>query len=142
MQTFLPYPDFHESARVLDRQRLGKQRVEAWQIVRTLTGQSAGWRHHPAVKMWEGHGPALVTYGIAMCEEWIGRGYKDTLLERFQAIVAPGWPIHLPAWIGDEALHASHRANLLRKDPAWYGAFGWTEDPTAPYVWPAPAQAA
>lgn len=28
MQTFLPYPDFVESASVLDRQRLGKQRVE------------------------------------------------------------------------------------------------------------------
>ena len=29
MQTFLPYEDFRASARVLDRQRLGKQRVEA-----------------------------------------------------------------------------------------------------------------
>jgi len=29
MQTFLPYPDFARSAAVLDRQRLGKQRLEA-----------------------------------------------------------------------------------------------------------------
>lgn len=28
MQTFLPYQNFVASARVLDRQRLGKQRVE------------------------------------------------------------------------------------------------------------------
>jgi len=34
MQTFLPYPDFAASSAVLDDRRLGKQRVEALQIVR------------------------------------------------------------------------------------------------------------
>lgn len=33
MQTFLCYPDFNKSAQVLDYRRLGKQRVEAWQIL-------------------------------------------------------------------------------------------------------------
>ena len=33
MQTFLPFPDFQQSAAVLDRVRLGKQRVEALQIL-------------------------------------------------------------------------------------------------------------
>ena len=32
MQTFLPYPDFWVSAKMLDDKRLGKQRVEAMQI--------------------------------------------------------------------------------------------------------------
>lgn len=36
MQTFLPYPDFKKSASCLDNKRLGKQRVEAWQIYSTL----------------------------------------------------------------------------------------------------------
>jgi Pyrimidine dimer DNA glycosylase len=36
MQTFLPYPDFVACARVLDSRRLGKQRVEALQILRAL----------------------------------------------------------------------------------------------------------
>lgn len=36
MQTFLPYPSFSESARVLDNRRLGKQRVECLQILNTL----------------------------------------------------------------------------------------------------------
>lgn len=35
MQTFLPYPDFARSAACLDRQRLGKQRLEAFQILQT-----------------------------------------------------------------------------------------------------------
>jgi len=38
MQTFLPYPDFKRSAQVLDRQRLGKQRVENLQLMTALTG--------------------------------------------------------------------------------------------------------
>jgi hypothetical protein len=43
----------------------------------------------------------------------------------------------LPPWWGDERLHASHRSNLLRKDPAHYGRFGWAEPPDLPYFWPA-----
>jgi hypothetical protein len=39
MQTFLPYPDFRESLQVLDNKRLGKQRVEAYQIISAITGR-------------------------------------------------------------------------------------------------------
>lgn len=38
MQTFLPYPDFSKSASVLDKRRLGKQRVENLQIMQVLLG--------------------------------------------------------------------------------------------------------
>ena len=37
MQTFLPYPDFVQTAGVLDARRLGKQRVETIQVMRALT---------------------------------------------------------------------------------------------------------
>jgi hypothetical protein len=135
VQTFLPYPDFAESARVLDDVRLGKQRVEAYQIVRTLAGITQGWRHHPAVKMWRGYEDALVDYGVAMCAEWTSRGRADTvhgkLLEHRSRRKAV-----LPPWFGDAALHASHRSNLLRKDPEWYRRWGWAEPPDLPYVWP------
>ncbi|MEU7740966.1 MSMEG_6728 family protein [Nonomuraea sp. NPDC049158] len=60
MQTFLPYPDFARTAAVLDPLRLGKQRVEALQILRALTIPGYGWRHHPAVRMWASYEEALV----------------------------------------------------------------------------------
>jgi len=41
----------------------------------------------------------------------------------------------LPVWIGDEELHASHRSNLLRKDPEHYGQFEWEEPDDLEYVW-------
>lgn len=52
MQTFLPSPNFTQSAQFLDPQRLGKQRVEALQILTALTNPAYGWQHHPAVQMW------------------------------------------------------------------------------------------
>jgi len=84
MQTFVPEGiDFKLTAIKLDYRRLGKQRVEAWQILNTLTGESQGWRNHPAVKMWQGYDVALAMYGLSMCREWIARGYKDTMFDRF-----------------------------------------------------------
>lgn len=35
-------------------------------------------------------------------------------------------------------MHASHRSNLLRKEPEHYTQFGWTEPPDLAYVWPVP----
>ena len=135
MQTFLPYEDFEQSARCLDRQRLGKQRVEAYQILRTLMGCTDGWKNHPAVKMWRGHEYQLWLYMLSMCREWIGRGYQDTLMDRI--FLSPdSFPDTRPSWLGDPSFHASHRSNLLRKNAQWYGQFGWVETPDLPYRWP------
>ena len=42
MQTFLPYADYTRTAKCLDRQRLGKQRVECKQILNALEN-GGGW---------------------------------------------------------------------------------------------------
>lgn len=136
MQTFLPYADLG-SVNLLDYRRLGKQRVEAWQVFQTLTGSSKGWANHPAVRMWIGHEGLLARYGIACCEAWIDRGYNDTMLDRFRHAAAR-WTYSEPLWWDNEAFHSSHRSNLLRKDPDFYGRYGWDDDPAAPYIWPKP----
>jgi hypothetical protein len=139
MQTFLPVADFAETARILDDARLGKQRVEAFQIIRTLDGVTKGWRNHPAVRMWRGYEAGLIEYGLVICTEWDRRGYADTVRGKLaEHQRAAGGPILLPPWIGNEALHASHRSNLLRKDPEFYGRYKWAEPPDLPYVWPVP----
>jgi hypothetical protein len=134
MQTFLPLADFAKSARCLDRQRLGKQRVEVKQILKALSpGYTGGWKKHPAVLMWTNHAGALASYGVAVCQEWRARGYRDSLLPEFEQVAEDG---PLPGWFGDDALHASHRSNLLRKLPGHYSQFGWAEPDDLPYVWP------
>ncbi len=132
MQTFLPYPDFARSAACLDSRRLGKQRIEARQILTILTDPTRrGWRHHPAVEMWRGYEDALRLYMNAMITEWTRRGHRNTM-----PLAQVMGEAKLPPWLGDPAFHASHRANLLRKDPTFYSRYGWTESPDLPYVWP------
>ncbi|MCW2715172.1 MAG: hypothetical protein JWN88_2219 [Frankiales bacterium] len=143
MQTFLPYPDLRASCVVLDDKRLGKQRVETFQILRALTWPRYAWKNHPAVRMWRGFVPGLVAYGLENCREWTRRGYADTVAPQLLAWsggVEPVAPV-LPPWFGLEPLHLSHRSALLRKDPQWYGPlFASLGEPDLPddlpYLWP------
>jgi hypothetical protein len=145
VQTFLPYPDFADSAVVLDLRRLGKQRVEALQVLRATTLPEYGWRHHPAAKMWKGYPEALVCYGLAICRAWIGLGRPDTVAAtlsaefgrsvREQAELAMVG--ELPKWLGQAEFHRSHQSSLLRKDAAHYRPiFGDDVPDDLPYVWP------
>jgi hypothetical protein len=136
MQTFLPYDDLHKSVSVLDYRRLGKQRVECWQLLQANLHGSGGWYNHPAARMWRGHEKLLVEYAIHACHEWRLRGYKDIMLPRFERMYDMLKDAPRPAWLGDVVFHASHRSNLLRKDPKWYCQFGWSETPDMSYVWP------
>jgi hypothetical protein len=130
MQTFLPYPDFGKSLRCLDTKRLGKQRVEAYQLLRALSGEASGWVRHPATRMWSGYERALRVYLRESIVAWTERGYRNTMALPDADPDAP-----MPPWLGREDYHASHRSNLLRKDAEWYGRFGWTEPTDLPYVW-------
>lgn len=131
LQTFLPFPNFAVSAMLLDQKRLGKQRLECQQILSALRN-GGGWRNHPAVKMWRGHEQALELYHDACIREWIRRGYVNTMALRLPPLDS----VTMPDWLGEGGFHASHRSQLLAKDPEWYGRFGWTEVPGLPYVWP------
>ncbi len=160
MQTFLPFPDFAESARCLDRQRLGKQRVETLQLLRVQAVPRSGWSNHPASRMWRGYERSLAFYGLAVCFEWQARGYKDTCAGKIAAILrghcegcgglqegdALAWyrevqaslTAELPPWFGDPEFHSSHRRALLCKDFEHYGRFEWPEGRPSSYVyaWP------
>lgn len=136
MQTFLPYESYDRSAVVLDRQRLGKQRVEVLQILNTIaSGSTGGWAAHPAVHMWRGHEGQLVRYGLAVCYEWVKRGYRDTCTDKIAAFGL--YPAERPSWLGDPRFHLSHQSNLVRKKPAHYGPFFPGVPDDLPYVWPA-----
>ncbi|MEU0370185.1 MSMEG_6728 family protein [Streptomyces sp. NPDC006283] len=149
MQTFLPFPDFTRSAAVLDPRRLGKQRVEALQVLRSLTVPGYGWRRHPAVRMWAGYEEALVRYGLDICGVWTSEGRSDTcavtLVNDF-LVGHPGVGVRsqgrlaadgdLPPWFGAPDFHRSHQSALLRKDPDFYRErFPGVPD-DLPYVWP------
>ena len=133
MQTFLPYADFALSAKCLDWKRLGKQRVEAFQILKALTTPSYGWQNHPAVKMWRGYEDALGLYMNLCIEEWKRRGYRNSMTPaplRFHDSVPT------PPWLGRREFHESHQSNLVRKDPEHYRRFFPRIAADLPYIWP------
>lgn len=142
MQTFLTDQDWRVTARQLDYKRLGKQRVECKQILAALgryvkpdgsvgiCDPSKGWVSHPCTRMWRGYTDALVEYQRIMIQEWISRGYNNTML-----IALPG-EYELPPWHDDERVYSSHRSNLLRKNPEHYSQFGWAEEADLPYFYP------
>lgn len=132
MQTFLPSRIWIESAQQLDRQRLGKQRVEAWQLLTAIT-EGGRWATHPAAVMWSRYPRALAYYGFTICHEWKRRGYKDTLHDKFDKYLGKSMSCKVPWWMGMEAFHAAHRSNLKRKDPSHYQ---YREPLNLEYIWP------
>ena len=137
MQTFLPYPDFIDSLLALDKKRLGKQRVEAWQILDILLfpnkfRKSKAWFNHPAVLMWKGYEDALIEYYNISLEAFEYYGGNNIKLKPIFINYKPKYP----KWLGNEKFHASHRSNLLRKDLTFYSKYGWIETDDLEYVWP------
>jgi hypothetical protein len=133
VQTFLPYADFQKSVEVLDYRRLGKQRVETFQVLNILLDRTPtkGWRNHPVTLMWTGYESALKLYqNITICE-WINRGYNNNMkLEQIEPD-----SIVMPPWFGNEQFHRSHRSNLLRKDYEYYSQY-FDEPSDLEYFWP------
>lgn len=64
MQLFLPFPSYEWSFRSLDTQRLLKQVVEAYQLVKTSLGLSVGHVHHPARLPFADRVGSLVDYAV------------------------------------------------------------------------------
>lgn len=138
MQTFLPYADFQKSVEVLDYKRLGKQRVETFQVLNILLNRTntKGWRNHPVTLMWSGYESALQMYQNITIREWINRGYKNNMA--FEEI-QPG-SVVMPEWFGNDSFHRSHRSNLLRKDYEYYSQY-FDEPSDLEYFWPVVAHA-
>jgi hypothetical protein len=133
MQTFLPYKDFTKTAKALDSKRLNKQILECYQILKVLSNPDprAGWRNHPAVKMWRGFEHLLLDYTMTMVKEADKRGIKtDKNVSNIESLVSSEgmyWGIDVPAWYEDDIvmkrLTTTHKANLYKKDPVYYFDF-------------------
>lgn len=146
MQTFLPFPNYAQTARVLDRQRLRIQRVEVVQILNALhdvrkdENKPPAYANHPATKMWAGFEAQLCEYGLVMCEEWIERGYRDSCKTKIEyhmeAATAADFTMDLPPWMGDHDFHRAHQSNLIRKDPEYYTRYFPDVPDNLPYIWP------
>lgn len=146
MQIFLPFPDIQKSLDCLDKKRLGKQRVEAHQIINVIefkqqrckfssneTYETIAWENHPAVLMVENYLPFLKYYYNESLRMFSKRGGSNISLVYYKEVMDSNFTFELPYWFGDENFHLSHRSNLLRKaklDAIGVGAGGKDKKPT------------
>ena len=124
VNVFIPLSDPVEIAKVLDDKRLGKQRVEAKQIITIISGQAAtnAWKNHPVVLMWKDYLGELKYYYDVIVLEWIKRGYQNNM---------PLYKVHklnidknkrpiMPWFMYCKPVLLSHQASLLRKNYQHY----------------------
>lgn len=130
MQVFRPYVDWWMSARVLDDKRLGKQRVEAKQVMMVILRKMGlirdgrrGWLNHPIVIMYYNGGRPyfrdLIGYFNACVEEWRRRGMASSIsLSNIEHLIssvasAEGHPL-------THAHEVEYRRVLILKSPEHY----------------------
>ncbi|MCS7133323.1 MAG: pyrimidine dimer DNA glycosylase [Candidatus Caldarchaeum sp.] len=130
MQIFRPYVDWTKSAAVLDDLRLGKQRVEAKQVINAFLRKLGlindglkGWLTHPIVLLYfNGGKPYLddvIGFFNACVMEWKKRGKQNNLslndikhlIERVEK--TSGTPV-------THVHEIEYRRILLMKDPKHY----------------------
>lgn len=154
MQTFLPFPDFSDSAATLDTKRLGNQRNECLVIMRALLRcysdgisvrvvSNPGYAHHAVTRMWNGFEGSLFSYFSAIVHEWRDvRGFKDGTYDRMSAMMdyasSRGRIFHQrdPLWIGDNPFHLAHQSNLIAKKPEHYASLFPGVPDNLPYIYP------
>lgn len=162
VNTFIIVPDIEQTAKMLDKQRLGKQRLEAKQLIDILerydqTGTcDGGWSSHPALRSWKGYTNSLKAYFNIIVNEWISRGCQNTMklypidTKRYRVVKCnfDGKTAHFqgpfdeycyPFWVSFPPLYMSHQAALCRKNPEYYSSFLREElKPflTNGYLWP------
>lgn len=148
-------PNFRISASCLDYKRLGKQRVEAKQIleiiirlqqlrdwlgednnpnlreaikrwIRKYKSQSItlyrrdskplsfGFSYHPVIRAWFNHTGALKYYVNCHIDEWISRGYNNTMKKYYID------EFTLPEWIFNNDVYRAYWGVLKEKDPEYY----------------------
>lgn len=151
---------FKASCNALDNKRLCKQRVEAMQLINLIKLRkqlnvhgrlsredkekhftSKGvrmptWINHVATLMWEDHLETLCLYMNVTIDTWCsrknknGQPTKNTMVKNNINVQL----LSLPPFIGNNEFHATHRANLIRKDINFYGT-KWHDIPCTGYLW-------
>lgn len=111
---------------VWNRKRLGKQRVEAYQIWTVLVlGVKANYTNSPISRMWNGYTDALSVYLYICCKVWEERGYRNEKMAQYLSmykineLVKPYLDgekkLEYPSWFGKDEFHDSHKAMLYHK---------------------------
>lgn len=156
VNTFITSLYLPNTFKKLDFRRLGKQRLEAKQLIDILkmidNGEdvsNVGFSSHPVTQMWIGYTNALKAYYNLCLQEWIDRGYNNTMKKydidetkfinrevKFDGIkttfISEDTEYSFPPFASFKPFILTHKAALYKKDPNFYA--GFLNDELEPYV--------
>lgn len=138
MQIFLPFPDLVKSLKALDNVRLGKQRVEAFQLFLAyhkkyvLKQEKVAWTEHIVFRMLFSDNYCyldfLKHYIVLCCREYgsrksekTGKYFQNTKMDEniktynLQLTAQQIENLQYPFWFGNQSFHDSHKAMLFHK---------------------------
>jgi len=135
-----PILDDNKTVKLLDVNTNKIRTVDSKRLIRLNEIYiSLGFVYHPALLMWLGHEDALKEYINVHIDEWVCRGFKNTIkkYDLCDKIIVR------PEWTYDTYFHQCHRSNLLRKEiengesPHYQTMFDISQiHIVRPYFWP------
>lgn len=151
MDTFVPFPNFKDSAGVLlegdaiTSLRTALKVMEVRHEYGNLDNNQI-FARHPVVELWGEAVPHLCEYAFALIEvvsthsvvETINLGKIERAVEQHLNWGTSGeYRLDPPRWLGDEMFHAAQRSALMRRSPLHYGEVWPDQDMSIPQYWPA-----
>lgn len=119
IEIYLPYEDFQKSLECMDVRTLGNQRIESFQLIKTLVWDEPKTSYSsPVEELWKNHTIALVKYYNMSVDLWKEKGFKNT----FPKITNFKFPeeISLPECIGNSNFHRAYQIQLLKENRKHY----------------------
>lgn len=89
-----------------------------------------GLRKHPVLVLWHTYTEALGDYINAHIEEWIARGYNNTM-----KTYPVSSEVEYPPWCEDPEFHRRMRARLREKEYTWWEEYDAGQRKQQPEVW-------
>lgn len=132
MNTLLPFASF-SSLGLLSNADLGVQIHEASELLACYSNwNNSYWVNAPpehkafrdTYKQWWGYEEALKDYYNFCLVLWAQRGFRS---DRKKYEIDLRRSTKIPPWIGDERVHAFHRATLLKRNPGFYSRYAWKD---------------
>lgn len=144
MMTWLTRLSFFDTADDLNNSHLALQVRHGYHLVRHVRyGQQPedpGFNKleptNPVLRMWAGYERALSVYALCMSATLTHRGFVMTDHISIDLSSMEFDDFELPIWWGDTDVLRSHRSNLARRWPKFYGS-KWRGTPESmPYIFP------
>ncbi len=154
---------FYFSLSCLDNKRLGKQRVEANQLISIITTRKQfnlhnevnkytlsqlkkqypeikfGWINHPATLLWEDYLEELKLYFNICIRVWTSRkNVKGQPMKNnmpFHKVLLREQYTRVPWFLTNTRFTNAHQSALMFKEPAHYKQFKWQVEPKLDYIW-------